>query len=392
MERKALVFIFAAVTIDMIGLGIITPVAPKIIMALTHQGYATAAEYAGWLSVTFAAMLFLCAPVVGNLSDRFGRRPLLLASLAALGIDYLITGLAPTIAWLFLDRLLTGMAGASFTIANACVADVTPPEERAARFGLMGAAFSLGFIVGPAIGGLLGSQDPRLPFFVAAGLSFANFVFGFFVLKETLAVDRRRAFAWRRANPFGALRGLARQTRPLIAVIVLVRLAVDAMPSTFAFYCYLKFHWTAAGVGAALMFAAACRAVVSGFGVRPAIARLGERNCAAMALACGTVAFAGYAFAAESWQMYAWLLVGAVMALILPAINAMLSRQAAGQGELQGALSSIGGLTAVAAPPLTTHIFALFTAPDAPVYFPGAAFLAGGAVMAAALVVLLRKR
>ena len=389
MDRKSLVFIFVAVTIDMIGLGIITPVAPKIVMALTHQGFATAAEYSGWLSVSFAAMLFLCAPVVGNLSDRFGRRPMLLASLAALGVDYLITGLAPTIAWLFLGRLLSGMAGASFTIANAAVADVTPPEERAARFGLMSAAFSLGFIIGPAIGGLLGGHDPRLPFFVAAGLSFVNALFGFFVLKETLT--DRRAFDWRRANAFGALQSLARLPRELVSVIVLVRLAIDAVPSTFAFYCYLKFRWTAAEVGAALMFAAACRAVVSGLGVRPAITRLGERRCAVIALACGTVAFAGYAFAAEGWQMYVWLPVGAVMALILPAINAMLSRQAAGQGELQGALSSIGGLTAVAAPPLTTHIFALFTAPEAPVHFPGAAFLAGGGVMATALLVLLRK-
>ena len=394
-NRKALVFIFVTVAIDMIGMGIIVPVAPKIVMALTHQGYATAAEYAGWLSFTFAAMLLFCAPVVGNLSDRFGRRPVLLASLVALGIDYLITGLAPTIGWLFIGRALSGMAGAAYMTANAYIADVTPPEKRAGRFGLVGAAFSIGFIVGPAIGGLLGGQDPRLPFFVAAAMSLVNSMFGFFVLKETLPPENRRRFDWRRANPFGALRAMWRLPHALsfIAILVLLRLANDAVPSTFAFYCYLKFHWTPGQLGTALMFGAACMAAVS-FGTPLAIKRLGEMNSATIGIACGTLVMAGYALAAHGWEMYVWMAVGSTMSVIMPAINAILSRNAGPtmQGELQGALASIGGLTSVVAPPLTTHIFAAFTAADAPVYFPGAAFMTGAVIMAAALAVFLRLR
>jgi len=306
INRKALIFILATIIIDMIGLGIIVPVAPGIIMELTHQGYAAAAEYSGWLTFCFAAMLFLFSPVVGNLSDRFGRRPVLLVSMLALGCDYLITGLAPTLGWLFVGRLLSGMAGTSYMTANAYIADLTPPAQRAANFGLLGTAFSIGFIIGPAIGGWLGAQDPRLPFHVAAAMSLGNSVLGFFVLKESLPLENRRNFDWRRANPLGALKAIARlpHALTLIAGVALVRFALDASPSTFAFYCYLKFHWTSTQVGRALMFLAACMAIVFRYGVRLAIKHAGEINSAMIGVTCGIVAFTGYACATAGWQMF----------------------------------------------------------------------------------------
>ena len=218
INRKALVFILATIIIDMIGLGIIVPVAPRIIMDLRQQGYAAAAEYSGWLTFSFAAMLFLFSPVVGNLSDRFGRRPVLLISMLAMGCDYLITGLAPTIGWLFVGRLLSGMSGTSYMTANAYIADLTPPAKRAANFGLLGTAFSIGFIIGPAIGGWLGAHDPRLPFHVAAAMSLANSALGFFVLQESLSHENRRKFDWRRANPLGALKAIARLPHALTLI------------------------------------------------------------------------------------------------------------------------------------------------------------------------------
>lgn len=391
-SRAALAFIFITMLVDTIGLGIIIPVAPKIIMQLTGGGLAEASEYGGWLGFTFAAMLFLCAPVMGNLSDRFGRRPVLILSLLALGADYAITGLAPNIAWLFIGRFLSGMAGASYTTANAYIADVTPPDQRAVGFGLTGAAFSVGFVVGPALGGLLGNADPRLPFFCAAGLSLLNAAFGFFVMKESLAPQNRRPFEWSRANPLGSLAALSRfpGVLSLVTIFVLMRLAHDANPSIWTWYAYLKFHWTPKDVGYSLMFLGLVMALIYTFGIRIAMRYLGERGCAYLGLICGTMGFAGYAFATEGWMMYAWMAVWSLMAVAMPALNAILSKDVgpAEQGELQGALASIGGLTSVIAPPLLTHIFAMFTRPGAPVYFPGAAFLAAALSLLLAALVL----
>jgi DHA1 family tetracycline resistance protein-like MFS transporter len=396
INRKQLIFILATIIIDMIGLGIIVPVAPRIIMDLTQQGYAAAAQYSGWLTCAFAAMLFLFAPLVGNLSDAFGRRPVLLVSMVALGCDYLITGLAPTLGWLFVGRVLSGMAGTSYMTANAYIADLTPPEKRAANFGLLGTAFSIGFIIGPAIGGWLGARDPRLPFYVAAAMSFANSALGFIVLQESLLPQNRRKFDWRRANPFGALKAVARlpHALALLTGVAMVRFALDASPSTFAFYCYLKFNWTSAQVGTAMMCIAACMAVVFRYGVRLSIKHAGEINSAMLGVACGIVAFTGYAFASAGWQMFVFIAVFAPMGLIMPSITSMLSKEVgpSGQGELQGALASVGGLTAVGAPLVTTHIFARFTAADAPIYFPGAAFLLGAGILAVTLVVLQQLR
>ena len=395
-SRYALAFIFITMLVDSIGLGLIIPVAPKIIAQLTHEDMSGAARWGGWLYFVFALMQFLCAPLIGNLSDRFGRRPVLIASLLALGIDYVITGLAPTIAWLFIGRFLSGIAGASYTTAYAYIADITPPEKRAANFGVTGAAFSVGFILGPALGGLLGQADPRVPFFLAAGLSLLNAAFGFFVLRESLAPENRRAFEPWRANPVGALAALRRfpGILTLCIVVVLMRLAHDSNPAVFSYYVMFKFHWTPQLVGYALMAVGALMAVVYGGLVRLVIPKIGETVAVYLGLLCGAMGFAGYAFATESWEMFAWMVPFALMGFVMPALNAIMSKMVGPteQGELQGALACIGSLTSIAAPPLLTNLFAYFSSGRAPVYFPGAAFFAASVFLVLAALVFTQIR
>jgi len=399
-SRFALVFIFVTMLVDTMGLGIIIPVAPKIIAELTGPygsntaAMSASAAWGGWLQTAFAGMLFLFSPLIGNLSDRFGRKPVLIISLLMLGVDYLITGLAPTIWWLFVGRILSGIAGASYTTANAYIADVSPPEKRAANFGLTGAAFGIGFVLGPALGGLIGQYGVRLPFFVAAALAVANALFGLVVMNESLPVEKRRKFELWRANPIGSLIALKRYPMVLgfVGVLILIRLAHDANPVIWSYYVYLKFHWNTAQLGWALAFLGILMAFVFGFLTRVAIPKLGEHNAAIIGLAAGAVGFAGYAFATEGWMMYPCMLVWSLMGLAMPAINAVISKHVPGneQGELQGALASIGGVTSIVAPVLLTAVFSYFTGPKAPVYFPGSAFLAAGAMLALAALLIVR--
>src|SRR5579885_65825 len=250
-SRYALVFIFITMFADTVGLGIVIPVAPKIIAQLTGLGMSGAAWWGGWLQTAFSGMLFLFSPLIGNLSDRFGRKPVIITLRLMLGVDYLITGLAPTIWWLFVCRILSGIAGAAYTTANAYIADVSPPEKRAQNFGLVGAAFGIGFVVGPALGGLIGQFGVRLPFFAAAALAVANAIFGLLVMSESLPLERRRKFEPWRANPVGSLIALRRYPMVIgfVVVLVLMRLAHDANPVIWAYYVYLKFHWTTAQLG-----------------------------------------------------------------------------------------------------------------------------------------------
>jgi DHA1 family tetracycline resistance protein-like MFS transporter len=395
-SRYALAFIFITMFVDTVGLGIIIPVAPQVINQLTGDGMSGSAWWGGWLQTAFAAMLFLFSPLIGNLSDRFGRKPVLILSLLMLGVDYAITGLAPTIAWLFVGRILSGMAGAAYTTANAYIADVSPPEKRAANFGLVGAAFGIGFVVGPAIGGLLGQYGIRLPFFAAAALAVANALFGLFVLKESLPPEKRRKFEFWRANPVGSVIAIRRHPAVLgfIAIFVLMRLAHDANPVIWSYYVYLKFHWTTAQLGLALAFLGIVMAGVFGFLTRILIPRIGEMRAAYVGLTAGAIGFAGYAFASQGWMMYPWMLVWSLMGLAMPAINGIISKQVPSneQGEVQGALASVGGITSIVAPMLLTNVFAWFTAANTPVYFPGAAFLAAGAMLALAALLLTRVR
>ncbi|HVZ68713.1 MAG TPA: TCR/Tet family MFS transporter [Rhizomicrobium sp.] len=391
-SRHALIFIFITMLVDTIGLGIVIPVTPKLITELTHQGMSEAARWGGWLFFVFALMQFLCAPLIGNLSDRFGRRPVLIASLAMLGVDYLITGLAPTIAWLFVGRLLSGIAGAAYPTANAYIADVSPPEKRAANFGLVGAAFGIGFVIGPAVGGLLGQFGARIPFYVSAGIAFSNALYGLIVLKESLPPERRRPFEVWRANPLGALIALRRfpMLMGMFGVTVLMRLGHDANPVVWTYYTMLKFHWSSAQVGYSLMAVGAMMALVFSFLTRIVIPRLGELRSAYLGITCGAIGFFGYAYATQGWMLYAWMSIWVLMALAGPSLNAIMSKEVGPteQGELQGALASLGSLTSVAAPPILSNLFGYFTSEAAPVYFPGAAFFAAGVFMMLAALLL----
>ncbi|MGH8306296.1 MAG: MFS transporter, partial [Steroidobacteraceae bacterium] len=296
--NAAFVFIFIAVLIDSIGFGIILPVLPRLIMQLTGVTVERAAAYGGWLSFVYALMQFFCAPVLGNLSDRFGRRPVLLFALFALGVDYLIMGFAPLIAWLFAGRAIAGVAGASFTPAYAYVADISEPAKRAQHFGLMGAAFGIGFILGPAIGGLLGSFGPRAPFFTAAVIALANGTLGYFALPESLPQASRRRFEWGRANPLGTLRQMRKYPviTWLLGALFLWQLGHQVLPSTWAFYTISKFHWTSAGVGYSLAFVGLVMATAQGVLTRVLIPWVGgERRAAAAGLAAAVLAYVGYA-------------------------------------------------------------------------------------------------
>jgi len=377
----AFVFVFIAVLVDSIGFGIILPVLPGLIMTLAHVNVAQAAEFGGWLAFVYALMQFFCAPVLGNLSDRFGRRPVLLFALLALGVDYLIMGSAPAISWLFVGRMVAGMAGASFTPAYAYIADITPPEKRAQSFGLMGAAFGIGFILGPAIGGMLGNLGPRAPFFTAGAIALANTAFGFFALPESLPMESRRPFEWRRANPLGTLIQVRRYPVVLwlLGAVFLWQLGHQVLPSIWAFYTISKFQWTSAQIGYSLAFVGVVMAFAQGVLTRALIPRLGgERPAAAVGMAFAIFAYIGYACATQGWMMYVVSATSMFFAMTYPSLNALMSRQIPHneQGELQGAVASVYSLSAILGPPLMTQVFGLFSRRTAPLYFPGAPFLA----------------
>ena len=398
-ERKAgggaLLFIFVLVLVDSIGFGIILPVLPRLIMQLAGVGIDRAARYGGWLSFVYALMQFFCAPVLGNLSDRFGRRPVLLYAVLSLGVDYLIMGFAPTIGWLFLGRAIAGAAGASFTPAYAYVADITEPGRRAQNFGLMSAAFGIGFILGPAIGGLLGSFGPRAPFFAAGALALANFAFGCFALPESLPFEKRRTFHWVRANPLGTLKQMRQYPVVLLTLgaVFLWQIGHQVLPSTWAFYTIEKFHWTSAQVGASLAFVGVLMALSQGVLTRVLIPWLGgDRRAALVGMGAALLAYVGYALAIQGWMMYVVGLTTFFFALTYPSMNALASQQipANAQGELQGAVASLYSLSSIIGPPLLTQIFSRFSDPAGAVYFPGAAFLAAAVLTIACAVLFLR--
>ncbi|HLJ36941.1 MAG TPA: TCR/Tet family MFS transporter [Steroidobacteraceae bacterium] len=393
--RGAFVFLFIAVLVDSIGFGIILPVLPQLIMQLTGVSVDHAAIYGGWLAFMYALMQFFCAPVLGNLGDRFGRRPVLLFAIFSLGVDYFIMGLAPVIGWLFLGRTLAGIAGASFTPAYAYVADITPPEKRAQHFGLMGAAFGVGFVLGPAIGGLLGGLGPRAPFFTAGVIALANGTLGLVALPESLPRESRRPFEWRRANPLGTLRQMRRYPAILwlLSALFLWQVAHQVLPSTWAFYTISRFHWTSRGVGYSLAFVGIVMAVAQGALTRVLIPALGgERRAATVGMFAAMLAYVGYALATQGWMMYAVSLSTAVFALTYPSMNALASQQipASAQGELQGAVASLYGLSAIVGPPLMTQVFGYFSRADAVVHLPGAAFLTAALLTAGCAVAFAR--
>jgi DHA1 family tetracycline resistance protein-like MFS transporter len=363
---------------------------PRLLVELSGEGLSRAAVYGGWLGFVYAAMQFVFAPVLGNLSDRFGRRRVLLFAIGALGIDYIVMGFAPTLAWLFVGRAIAGAAGASFTPAYAYVADISAPEKRAQNFGVVSAAFGIGFIIGPAIGGLLGSLGSRAPFFAAAALSLINFCYGFFVLPESLPLERRRAFEWRRANPLGTLNQMRKHpvVLGLLGALFLWGLGNQVMPTTWAFYTKFRFGWSEATIGASFAVVGLVMFSSQAIVMRFLVPRLGERRAAAIGIASGMAGYAGFGLATAGWVMFAWLVSWFFAAIVMPTTVALMSHRISpdAQGELQGAVASLFSLSAILGPPLMSHLFARFTAPESSVHVPGAAFLAAAALALGSLV------
>jgi DHA1 family tetracycline resistance protein-like MFS transporter len=386
-------FIFVTLLLDIVGLGIIIPVIPQLIQELTGADVSEASRYGGWLLFAYAFFQFLFAPLVGALSDRYGRRPVLLLSLLGFGLDYLVLAFAPTLAWLFVARVVSGIFGASFTTGFAYIADVSPPEKRAQNFGLVGAAFGLGFIIGPVTGGILGELGPRVPFLVAAGLTLLNMAYGYFVLPESLPADRRRPFEWKRANPLGTLLALRRypQVVGLISSLVFVYIASHAVQGTWAYFTIEKFNWSPKDIGLSLGAVGILSAFVQGFLIRKAIPALGAWRTLIVGMVCNVTGLVLFALVQSQWMLYAFLIPYAFGGLAGPALQGLLSNGVPEneQGELQGAMSSMMSATSIVGPPLMTTIFATFTEDGAPVYFPGAPFVAGAVLSALSLVLIL---
>jgi MFS transporter, DHA1 family, tetracycline resistance protein len=394
--RGVITFIMLLMLIDAMGIGIVAPVAPRLIMELTGSAVSGAAGMSGALMAAYAVMQFLFAPVLGNLSDRFGRRPVLLGSLAALLIDYLLMGLAPTISWLFVGRLLAGSAGATYPTANAVIADVTPGAERARYFGMLGAAWGIGFILGPVVGGLLGGFGTRVPFFAAAGLVALNLLLGLLVFQETLRLENRRPFALRRSHLLAALRELRAYPVALLllAVVVLYQIAHDVLPATWTFYMIERFHWSPREIGLSLAAVGICTAIVQGGLVGPITKRLGDRPSVYLGLLIGSASMIGYAAAPTTAWLLLAIAVGAFFGLTMPALQSVMTRNVAAnaQGELQGAIAGIGSLIAIFAPVAITQLFRSFTsaAPPLGLHLPGAPFIVAALALVAAALLFRR--
>ncbi len=380
-KQAALGFIFITLLIDIIGFGIIIPVLPSLIQNLTHSNMSETAKYGGWLVFAYASMQFLCSPIMGNLSDQYGRRPVLLFSLFGFGIDYLFLAFAPSIFWLFIGRMIAGITGASITTAAAYIADISTPEKRAQNFGMIGAAFGLGFIIGPFLGGTLSHYGVRIPFFAAAGLSLLNWLYGYFILPESLSKSNRRQFEWKRANPLGALKQLNKY--PVIAGLVLsitlIYIAAHAVQTTWSYFTIEKLKWDAKMIGYSLGVIGVCIMIVQGLIVRVVIPKIGQEKSVYVGLAFYTLGFVLFAYASTTWMMFAFTAVYCLGGIAGPSIQGLISTHvpANEQGELQGSLTSLMSATSVIGPLLMTNIFAYFTKANAPIYFPGAPFLLG---------------
>ena len=384
-KKAAVGFIFITLLIDITGWGIILPVVPKLVGELIHSDITEAAKYGGWLGFAYAFTQFICAPMVGNLSDRYGRRPILLISLLGFGLDYLFLALAPSIGWLFVGRILAGLTGASISTASSYIADVSTDETRTKNFGLIGAAFGLGFIIGPILGGLLGHYGARIPFYVASVLCLLNFIYGYFILPESLDETKRRPFEWRRANPIGSLKLLAKHPKisSLVIALILVYIRLQAVQSNWHFFTMYKFDWSERIVGISLGVLGLLLGLVQGVLIRWTTPKLGEQKSIYYGLMFYALGLFLFSFAAEGWMMMLFLIPYSLGGICGPSLQSMISKSIPSnqQGELQGALTSLVSATSVVGPPMMTNLFYYFTHDKAPFKFSGAPFLLASMLM-----------
>ena len=386
-KQAAIGFIFITLLIDVIGWGLIIPVMPELIAGLKHITVNEASKEGGLLLFVYAFMQFICAPILGNLSDQYGRRPVLLFSLFGFGVDYIFMGFAPSFGWLFVGRTISGITGASFTTASAYIADISTAETRAKNFGLVGAAFGMGFIIGPAIGGLLTGWGIRAPFYAAAILSLLNWLYGYFVLPESLSRENRRKFNWRQANPLGSLQNLKKYpaVAGLILALTLVYLGSHAVQSNWSYYTAYRFRWTPKTIGISLAVVGALVAMVQAGLIRWITPRIGTERCIYIGLLMYAIGMFLFALATQSWMMFVFLIPYCLGGIAGPALQATITSHvpANTQGELQGSLTSLMSLTSIFGPLLMTNLFAYFTSIQSPVHFPGAPFVMGGLLMLA---------
>jgi DHA1 family tetracycline resistance protein-like MFS transporter len=393
-RKPALAFILATLFLDILGIGLIVPILPRLIEQLEGGSVAAASQTFGWLAALYSLMQFLFAPLLGALSDRYGRRPVILASLLGSGLDYLLLAYAPTLPWFFVGRIVAGITGANITAASAYIADVSPPEKRAQAFGLIGAAFGLGFIAGPALGGVLGDIGLRLPFLVAAGLTLVNWLYGVFVLPESLPPEHRSPFRWTRANPVGSLLALRRYPMVfgLAGMHFLIGMGHQVFPATWVLYTGYRFGWSVRQIGLSLAMVGLMAAVVQGGLTRVIIPRIGERRAVTTGLSIAVVTYFGYGLASQGWMIFVLIVIGSLGGICGPAAQSLVSRSVGAheQGTVQGALASLGSVAGVLGPPLATSLFGYFIGDRAPIRLPGAAFFCGGVLVFLALLLAWR--
>jgi MFS transporter, DHA1 family, tetracycline resistance protein len=392
----AVKFVLATMAINAVGFGIIVPVVPRLLMELSHAPIDQATAIGGWLSFTFAITQFFFSPILGNLSDRFGRRPVLLGSLAGFALDFFVLALAPTLTWVFIARFVSGMFGASNGPAQAVIADITAPEDRSRYFGLIGAAFGIGFVVGPAIGGLLGEFGHRVPFFIAGTLAAMNVVYGYFHLPETLKRENRRPFDWRRANPVGALLHVRKLPGigPISVVYLLWQLSSLVYPMIWAYYTIGRYGWTEGLVGGSLALVGLSMATMQIKVLPRVVARFGERKTAMIGIIGAGLAMIGYIFASEAWMALLLLPLMACQSLVHPNLTSMMTRRAdaTNQGEVQGFASGVMAVGSIIAPVLYNPVLAWFTSVKAPFIFHGVAFAISASFAVLALLVISKMK
>ena len=394
-RKAALVFIFITVLIDVLAFGVIIPVLPHLVQEFVGGDTSTAAYWTGLFAFAFSLVQFFSAPIQGALSDRYGRRPVILVSCLGLGLDFIFMALAPNLAWLFVGRIISAATSASFTTANAYIADVTAPEQRAKSFGMIGAAFGLGFIVGPLVGGVLGDIDHRLPFWCAASLALLNFLYGLFVLPESHPVERRsKAFDWKHAKPMGGVKMLREYPHiwGLVAVVFLANFAHYVYPSTFVLFADAAYGWKEEQAGYVLAVVGVLSVIVNVLLIGRVVKALGERRALMFGLACGTLGFLVYGLAGTGWMFMLGLPISALWAIAAPATQALITRQvpADAQGRIQGSMSSLVSLAGIFAPAVFAGAFGFFIGPHAPLRLPGVAFLVAALMLAIAAFVAWR--